>query len=340
MPGDRYRMLGRNQPGGDWLQIMVPSTQPQLRWSPPTAGRSPRRHRRPAVGAAAFFDDAIAAGDDPSPPPPPLAALDRGVLEVCGPWGSRPSARFRGDARSARARARGGGSHEGLDRSVRGGKVPLRRFKDELTVWFDASGFAHRCGEPHSDQLGGMHYRGRYRPPGAGHRRADVCCRVPGHRARAAGLHRRRALSPARRRPTPEPPAPRATPTTWEPATCCSPRPRPIANSDGSAMRRCALEEIAAPGRRCLPAVVVRGDAIRTFYLDLRPPATAAASGQLRLRRVERTPGGLNVAAIGDCPTPSIKPPGVAATVVAISMTARSPSRREHSAISPWRGWP
>ena len=42
--------------------------------------------------------------------------------------------------------------------------MPLRRFKDELTaVWFDAGGFEHVfCGEPRADELGGMHYRGRY----------------------------------------------------------------------------------------------------------------------------------------------------------------------------------
>ena len=40
-----------------------------------------------------FFDDVAVAGEDPAPPAPPLDALDHGVLDVCGDWGSRPRAR-------------------------------------------------------------------------------------------------------------------------------------------------------------------------------------------------------------------------------------------------------
>ena len=93
-PGERYRMLGRNEAGGDWLQIMVPSTQPQQRWVAADCGQvtAAAPPARPS-GLLPFFDDVAVAGDDPSPPPPPLDALDRGVLEVCGDWGSRPRAR-------------------------------------------------------------------------------------------------------------------------------------------------------------------------------------------------------------------------------------------------------
>ena len=262
----------------------------------------------PAVGAAAVLRRCHRRGGRSKP-----AAATAGRPGSRGPRGLRPlgqpaeRARFPGDARSARGRARGGDLYEGLDRSVRGGQVPLRRFKDELTaVWFDAGGFAHVfCGEPRSDQLGGMHYRGRYLDlQEQGIAGLMSGCRVPRHRARAAGLHRRRALSACPAAAHSGPPAPRATPTTWEPATCCSPRPRPIANSDGSAMRRCAWRR--SRHRSAMPtsrwwwfAATRSAPSTRTF----RPPATAAGARRAAPAASRLAAGGLECGReLGACP--------------------------------------
>jgi hypothetical protein len=121
-------------------------------------------HARPS-SLPPFFDAADGGQDDPAPSPPPLDAFDRAVLEVCGPWGSRPRP---GTFRAMLDRPELGQDvqelHAALARGVRGGPVGLQRFKDELTaVWFEAGGFAHVfCGEPEADGLGGLHYRGRY----------------------------------------------------------------------------------------------------------------------------------------------------------------------------------
>ena len=181
--------------------------------------------------------------------------------------------------------------YDGLDRSVRGGEVPLRRFKDELTaVWFDAGGFEHVfCGEPRADELGGLHYRGRYLDlQEQGMAGLMTGRRVPRHRGRAAGLHRRRALPAARRRPTPDrlPQGLRLRPGCR--ATCCSPPPqayRELRRQRGAEM---CLEEIAVAGRRCLLRGG-RGPRRRDPHLLPGPLARLRrrrAPGELRLRRV------------------------------------------------------
>jgi hypothetical protein len=100
-----------------------------------------------------------------TPPPPPLTVFDRAMLEVCGSWGSRVSARrFRAALDRPEIAADVDAILTALaDVLDRQGASP-ERLKDRLTtVWFGAEGFQHIfCGEPGEERLGGLHYRGRY----------------------------------------------------------------------------------------------------------------------------------------------------------------------------------
>lgn len=152
--GERYELRGRNQAGGDWLQVEVPGAVPAARWVEATCGTAVLLEERRA-GLRLLFDHVDEGGDDPAPPPPPLAALDRAVLATCSPWSSRPRrAAFRAmldrpELTPVLAALAGNGGHE--------------RLKDELArAWFAADGFRHVfCGEPRADDLAGLHYRGR-----------------------------------------------------------------------------------------------------------------------------------------------------------------------------------
>lgn len=159
-PGQRYRVLGRNRRDGEWLQVLLPERRPAERWVDEDCGTL-KADGPPATGLRPFFDEVDAGRDDPAPPPPPLSTLDQAVLELCGPWGSRPKRQaFRArldDPALAPAVAR-------IFAAVQGGRGDLETFKNRLTdIWFARHAFAHVfCGEPRGDELGGLHYRGRY----------------------------------------------------------------------------------------------------------------------------------------------------------------------------------
>jgi hypothetical protein len=274
-PGERYRVLGRNEAGGAWLQILLPGTEPRQRWVAADCGTlaTTAAAARPS-GLLPFFDEIVAA-DDPSPPPPPLTALDRGVLEVCGAWGSRPRARdFRAMLDRPEVEPELRALYDGLGRRLRGRELPLPRFKDELTgVWFDAHGFAHVfCGEPGADGLGGLHYRGRY---------------LELQEEGVAGLLTERECRATEIEPPVYTVGVRYRPPGGGPLrTTC---PKGYAYDLGAAdlflvataawrelrrqrdARMCLEEITVSVGDGYFAVVVARGDAIRTFYPDVTP---------------------------------------------------------------------
>lgn len=164
--GERYRLLGRNRKHGAWLQVLVPGLEPEQRWVDVRCGTLVETGREPrASGLQPFFDEVDEGKHDPSPPRPTLTALDRAMLEACGPWGSRPR---RGTFRSILDRpelaAELRAVHAALGDPGRDSRTAWDQFKDEVAdVWFAADGFAHVfCGEPKPDGLAGLHYRARY----------------------------------------------------------------------------------------------------------------------------------------------------------------------------------
>jgi hypothetical protein len=275
VPGERYRVLGRNEPDGAWLQILLPGTPPQQRGIDRTCGELGATVAAGPSGLLPFFDKVAAGPGDPSPPSPPLSALDRGVLAVCGAWGSHPRARdFRAMLEQPDVAPEMQALYDGLDRSVRGSQVPVRRFKDELTeVWFDAGGFAHVfCGEPRSDELRGLHYRGRYlklQEQGLAGLLADQDCRAAeieppvytvGVRYRLPGGGPLRSACPkGYAYDLDAADLLRVATTAW----------RKLRRQRGAAM---CLEEITITvGDPYLAVVMARGDAVQTFYPDLTP---------------------------------------------------------------------
>ena len=212
------------------------------------------------------------------------------MLEVCGPWGSRPRARdFRAMLDRPEVEPEVADLYDGLDRSVRGGKVPLRRFKDELTaVWFDAGGFEHVfCGEPRADELGGLHYRGRYLDL----QEQGIAGLMSGAECRATEVEPPVYTVGVRYRLPGGGPLRTACPKGYAydlgAARPAARRDHGLSRTPTAARAEMCLEEIAAPvGDAYFAVVVVRGDAIRTFYPDLSPacdgggrPASCACGG-------------------------------------------------------------
>jgi hypothetical protein len=160
VPGERYRVEGGNREDGAWLQVVLPGAEPARRWVEARCGTL-LTPGAAASGLMPFFDEIDSGADDPAPPPPPLDAFDRAVLEVCGPWGSRPR---RGAFRAMLDRPELAAELRRLRDTLDGDRLAPDRFKDQLAdTWFDAGGFAHLfCGEPRPNELAGLHYRGRY----------------------------------------------------------------------------------------------------------------------------------------------------------------------------------
>lgn len=152
--GQRYPLLGLNRPNGEWAQVLLPDAAPPARRWVATGCGTLRATAAPA--RRPLFDTVDAGPADPSPPPPPLDAFDRAVLELCGPWGSRPR---RAAFRALLGRPELAADLRRIDRALGG----VDGLEDALTeLWFDAGGFTHVfCGEPRPDGLAGLHYRGR-----------------------------------------------------------------------------------------------------------------------------------------------------------------------------------
>lgn len=169
-PGRRYAAYGLNRKDGEWVQIEVAAAQPPTRWVRRDCGSLARADGDDEGGGtgsgfAPLFDTTEQQPVDMTPPPPPVDPFDEAVLELCGPWGSRP---HEDDFRTMLDRPELAADvvdvYEALARSVTGRRDDLAGFKDQLArVWFAEDGFVHIfCGEPQRDELGGLHYRARY----------------------------------------------------------------------------------------------------------------------------------------------------------------------------------
>ncbi|BET30231.1 hypothetical protein wCauBTS_08380 [Wolbachia pipientis] len=123
------------------------------------------------IGFEPFFKT-DSSDPDYIPPLPELTDFDRGVLRVCGDWGTQPDEEdFRILLDCPQHQEVVKRIYDKLDHQVITPSADLGLFKDELTkIWFTNSGveketigFGHIfCGEPDRLGLGGMHFVGRY----------------------------------------------------------------------------------------------------------------------------------------------------------------------------------
>ncbi len=103
---------------------------------------------------------------DMTPPAPTLTPFDRAVNQLCGPIGTKVSAR--GFKEMMRAHPKVLKSiHRFTEGRVFGDARPLSNlnaYLDQLAdAWFNSRGFVHiYCGEPHRGKIGGLHFWGRY----------------------------------------------------------------------------------------------------------------------------------------------------------------------------------
>ncbi|MCG6121196.1 MAG: EndoU domain-containing protein [Microvirga sp.] len=167
--GESYSMRALNRAGGDHALVAIPGAQPAERWVALACGEIV------AAGAAAT---ARGAASDFAPifrrdggsrggaiPAPALGAFDRAVLEICGPWGSRPSrAAFRALFDKREFAPDVAAIATALDFTVRDRRLSPGAFAEAMTaLWFAEDGFRHVfCGEPGEERLGGLHYKGRF----------------------------------------------------------------------------------------------------------------------------------------------------------------------------------
>ncbi|HKA78794.1 MAG TPA: EndoU domain-containing protein [Xanthobacteraceae bacterium] len=168
--GQSYNARALNREDGDYVYIDVPGASPRARWVSVMCGDLFRGadHPDPDAGTPAGFTPFFDADDrpnDPTPRPPTLSAFDQAMLEVCGNWGSRPTAAaFRAKLDEPALAGDVDRIYRALDGSILGERREPRQFKDELaTVWFGQDGFRHIfCGEPSEQTIGGLHFVGRY----------------------------------------------------------------------------------------------------------------------------------------------------------------------------------
>ncbi|WP_395463602.1 EndoU domain-containing protein [Wolbachia endosymbiont of Cantharis cryptica] len=101
------------------------------------------------------------------PPLPELNRFDRGILKVCGDWGSPPTRKAFKKFLNRHPEVLEKIYNE-LNRQIITRNADLETFKEEfIDIWFRNRGFVHIfCGEPDGHLqwtgLGGMHFIGRY----------------------------------------------------------------------------------------------------------------------------------------------------------------------------------
>lgn len=190
--GEKYRLFGLNKQNGSHASIELPSGSGTRRWidlncgklltgdtrekgrTPDAASVSKPAMETPSPAAPAksaasplgpgFFDAVAGPFPDPTPEPPVLDDIDRGILDLCGAWGSKVKrSAFRSFLQQQPQLL------QDLTRAISGQASRTARADrsalDILTdLWFRKDGFTHIfCGEPDSDGLGGLHFAPRYR---------------------------------------------------------------------------------------------------------------------------------------------------------------------------------
>ncbi|MEQ8344970.1 MAG: EndoU domain-containing protein [Sneathiellaceae bacterium] len=275
-PGSTYAAHGLNKPGGSDVQVSVPGASPARRWVARTCGTLRLAEAQDGGPLLPFFDGATGPSD-PSPAPPALSALDRAVLQLCGSWGSRPSAAaFRRMLDDPGPAAEVEAIRRALDNAVVGPARDAAAFRDDLTeAWFAADGFAHVfCGEPGADGLGGLHFAGRYlqmQQEGWGGL-ATACARAeivpPIYTLGVRYLRPGGGMATA---------CPKGYALTLDAGALFVAATRALRQMAGRPGAAC-LYRVAAPGQSAFLAVFVRRDgAIRSFYPDASPTCDGGA---------------------------------------------------------------
>ncbi|AMW35086.1 hypothetical protein AY555_07735 [Haematospirillum jordaniae] len=163
VPSREYPARSYERGEDAWVRVRVDGASPKDRWVRADCGQV----RIAAFGRSEFqpfFDEQTASIDDPVPLAPELDAFDRGVLALCGNWGSQPRAEDFAVTLLSVFPEEANALYTALDGTILTRHADVAGFVNELTdVWFRQNGFTHVfCGEPRSRTLGGMHFEGRY----------------------------------------------------------------------------------------------------------------------------------------------------------------------------------
>ncbi|TVR05775.1 MAG: hypothetical protein EA385_17330 [Salinarimonadaceae bacterium] len=164
--GETYSMRALNRAGGDHALVAIPGARPGDRWVALACGEIvPAPAARGAASDFAPIFRTPETAESGALPAPTLGAFDRAVLDICGPWGSRPArAAFRALLDRPEFAGDVAAIAEALDFTVRDRRLSPGAFLEALTaLWFAEEGFRHIfCGEPGEERLGGLHFKGRF----------------------------------------------------------------------------------------------------------------------------------------------------------------------------------
>jgi hypothetical protein len=178
--GRSYEVMGFNSPRREYIQIMIPEANPNLRWVSTKCGEfRPFALDEPGLDTTnrskllPFFDNTRTPqrvkfpenrSVDVTPLPPPLDDFDKAVLRACGPIGSASGVaqlqelfrEFPGVVAEIK-NAVGG--------ELIGGRRSNQQFSEDLIgIWTANRGFEHIfCGQIKGrTEIGGLHFAGRY----------------------------------------------------------------------------------------------------------------------------------------------------------------------------------
>jgi hypothetical protein len=178
--GRSYEVMGFNSPQREFIQIMIPEANPNLRWVSTKCGEF-RPFALDELGLDTtkgskllpFFDNTKKPemvkfpnnrSVDVTPPPPPLDNFDKAVLRACGPIGSASGVaqlqelfrNFPGIVTEIKGAVGG--------ELMRGRRSNQQFTEDLIGIWTANRGFEHIfCGQIKGrTKIGGLHFAGRY----------------------------------------------------------------------------------------------------------------------------------------------------------------------------------